>query len=294
MARHGIQAINLNGTQFPGVSGFQFDAGQEVDAGGLDGLQHVTMLHEILKKPMADLQTRSLKAMLAALNDSTDLPQKAFNGTTGLQMILGKAASGSPGYASGSVHTQRMFPRGLIYLAGLSWSKGGKGEYSLKALARGNGDGLTASVTESLVALPSQPATDFGFGLYELTCGGDVITTAESLELSIEPNYEHEYLVDLPEPVDIVGAGVRNPLAIQLRADIGDVDLGDGTGTVSMTFRRYAQGGGFGSDGVVFTLNGVWSSEQGLGGRTNSPGSRSLLVRTRYDGVTKPLTWSTL
>lgn len=293
MARFGIQAMNLNNVVYGGVAGWQYDPGRTVDSSGLDGLQYETMQHETALAPQADITTRSLKTVITALNDSTDLPLKALDGTNGLKLIAGKAASGAPGYASGSVHVQRTALRGLIAMTGVRWSKGGKAEMALKAMIRGTGDGLTAPVTESLVALPAQPTPDFGFTLSAMTLSGGTIVAADSVDLSIDAGFEHEYLNGLPVPTDIIGAGVKKPLSATLRADIGDCDLGSGTGAVSLVFTRYANGGGFGTDTVTFTLNGVWTTEEGLGGQSNSPATRSLLVRTRWNGTTKPLAWAT-
>ncbi len=293
MSRFGIQAFSLNNVQYPGASGWQYDAGRSVDASGLDGLQFETMQHEVQMKPSADITTRSLKDVLVALNDSTDLPLKALDASNGLKLIAAKAASGAPGYASGTVHIQRQFLRGLIYVAGVRWAKGSKAEMMLRALAKGTGDGLTDAVGSTLVTNPTQPTPDFGFTLSALTLNGASIPTPDSLDLSIEPNFEHDYLAGLPVPTDIIGAGVRSPLVVALRADIGDLDIGSGTGAVVAVFKRYANGGGFGTDTVTFTLNGVWTAEEGVGGDSNSPGARSLLVRTRWNGSTKPLTWAT-
>jgi hypothetical protein len=293
MSRFGIQAFSLNNVQYGGVSGFQFDAGSQVDTGGLDGVQYETMHHETALKPMAEITTRNLKAVIAALNGSTDLPQLTFDGTNGLLLVGGKSASGTPGYASGSVHYARRMLRGLIYMAGVSWSLGGKAEMTLKAIAKGDGTGTDAPVAKTLVALPTPPTPDFGFTLSALTINGVSIPSPNSVNISIEPNYEQEYLGGLPVPTDITGAGARKEMSITMTVDTGDVDIGEGTGVCSVVFKRYAQGGGLGTDTVTFTFNSRWSSEQSSGGGTNSPMSKSLLIRTRWDGTTKPLTWAT-
>lgn len=291
--RFGIQAVSINNVTFPGNTGWSFNPGRETESGSLDGVQYETMQHEVALKPTADITTRSLKAVMVAFNSSTDLPMLTLDGAAGLRLVAGKAASGLPGYASGSVHVQRTALRGLVYVSGVRWSKGGKAELSLKAMIKGNGDGLTPSVTESLVALPAQPTTDFGFTLSSLTLSGSAIPTPDSVEISIEPNFEHEFLAGLPQPSDIVGAGAKKELSITLKAEIGDCDLGSGSGTVVAVFTRYANGGGFSTDTVTFTLNTNWIAEEGLGGQSGSSASRSLLCRTRYNGITKPLTWAT-
>jgi Phage tail tube protein len=292
MARFGIQAVQINGTIFGGVSGFQYDVGSEIDTIGLDGLQYETMHHETAKKPTAEITTRNLKNIINVLNGSTDLPQVQLDGSNGLLLVGGKSASAGPGYASGSVHIARRMARGVLYLSGARWSAGSKAEFTLRAMGRGAGTGNDNPVVESLIALPTQPVPDFGFTLSALNLNGTAIASVNSVDLSIEPNYDFEYLAGNPTPVDITGAGVRKELAITLRADIGDADLGAGTGVCSLVFTRYAQGGGYGTDTVTFTLNSRWSQEQSVGGQSNSALSRNLLVRTRWDGTTKPLTWA--
>lgn len=297
MSRFAIQAFSLNGTQYGGATGWQYDAGRQIDSEELDGLQYETAHHEIQTKPAADLSTRNLKGVIAALNGPTsslaacDFPFKAFNGTTGLELIAGKAASDAPGYASGSVHVKRAMALGVMFLAGVSWSPGGKAEMRLRAMGRtAVGTPTTDPVVSSLVALPAQPVPDFGYALTTLLLNNEPIPNPDSFELSIDPKFDWEYLRGYPYPTDIVGAGVRGAGIIQARVNIGDLDIGAGTGVCSAVFTKFTIGGGFSSDTVTFTLNGQWAQEQGISAQRGSNAGRELLVRTRWDGVTRPLT----
>jgi hypothetical protein len=297
MSRFAIQAFNFNGTQFGGATGWQYDAGREVDSEGLDGLQYETQHHEMMTKPVADITTRNLKAVIAALNGPTsnlaqcDFPFKAMNGTTGLQLIASKATSDAPGYASGSVHEQRAMALGVLYAAGVSYSQGGKAELRLRGMGRTSVAAVTTDPVQiSQVALPTQPASDFGYVLTALLLNNQAIAQPTSFELSIDPKFAWRYLRGYPFPTDIVGAGVAGPTVIQARVSVGDLDLGAGTGTCSAVFTKLASGGGFGTDTVTFTLNGQWSQEQGMNAAVGSDATRDLLVRTRWDGTTRPLT----
>lgn len=298
MSRFALQAFSLNGTAYAGGTGFQYDAGRQIDSEELDGLQYETAHHEMQTKPAADISTRNLKGVIAALNGPSsnlalcDFPFKAFDGTNGLKLIAAKAASDQPGYVTGSsVHVQRAMALGVIYMAGVSWSPGGKAELRLRAMGRtAVGSPTTDPVQPSLVAFPSQPVPDFGYVLTSLLLNNEAIPNPDSFELSIDPKFEWEYLRGYPFPTDIVGAGVRGAMSISARVSVGDLELGSGTGTCAAVFTKLANGGGFGADTVTFTLNGQWSQEQGIQASRGSNGSRDLLVRTRWDGTTRPLT----
>lgn len=291
MSRFGIQQISINGALYQGWTGYLLDRGVEVESDGSDGTVYETAHHVISRKPMADLKTRALKAALGLLAGSLDLPLVVLNGTTGLVMYGAKAASDGPAFAGGSVHVSRTGLRGVVYMAGVRWARKQKAEMTLKALFR-SADGTTASIAEGTAALPAAPTPDQGFALTALTLNGVAVGAVNSVDLSADPKLEHDYSTGLPEPVDINGAGARGKLAVALKADIGDLDLGAGTGAVSLVFTRYAIGGGFTTDTVTFTLNGQWSVEESIGGDNGSPMSRSLLVRTRHDGTNRPLAWA--
>lgn len=291
--RHAIKALDLNGTQYGGATGYQLDRGNEWNSEGLDSQIPETSHHLIRRRPMADIRTRSLKTVLSALNDSLFLPQKALDGSSGLRMVMAKAADGEPGFdANANAHTTRTFLRGLIHMAGVSWSPGGKAEMALRAFAKGNGDGLTGAVGEGTVTMPTQPAPDFGFSLTALLLNNQTIKKIDSLGLEIEPNYEHDFLLGLPEPTDIIGAGVRGPLSIRLNAAVGDIDLGSGSAAVQAVFTQYTSGGGFGTNTATFTLNGEFTVEEGIGGPSNGDVMRQLVSRPKWDGTTLGLSWA--
>lgn len=292
MARFGIQAIKLNNTQYPGVKGYQLDRGVEVDSEGSDGVIYQTAHHVLRRKPMAELTTYSLKAIIAALNGGTDFPVLALDATNGLIMYGGKQASNAVGYNSSSVHETRTGLRGVIYLAGIRWSPPNPAEAILKCLMISS-DGTTASIASSSVAaLPTAPFPDLAFQLSALTLNGSAIPEVNSLDIEIDPRFDFDYSAGLPEPVAILGAGSNGKLAITLKADVGALDLGAGTGACSAVFTQLSNGGGFGSATVTLTFNTAWSNEENIGGENNRLMNKGLLVRTVHNGTTKPLTWS--
>ncbi len=293
MSRFGIQQIKLNNVLYPGMKGYQLDRGVEVNSEGSDGTVYETTHHVVRRKPMATLSTLSLKAMIAALADGTDFPVVALDAANGLILYGAKQASNAVGYNSSSVHETRTALRGLVYMAGLRWSLGSPAEMELKALFTSS-DGTTEPITvSSVAALPTAPTPDFGFALSALTINGSAIGAVDSLDISIDPHFDFDYSAGLPEPMAIIGAGSNGKLAITLKAEVGDLDLGAGTGSVSAVFKRYAIGGGFGTDTVTLTFNTPWSIEEQVGGENGRPMRKSLLCRTRHNGTTKPLTWAT-
>jgi hypothetical protein len=292
MSRFGIQQIKLNNVLYPGVKGYQLDRGVEVSSEGADGVIYQTAHHVTRRKPMADLTTFSLKAIVAALAGGTDFPFLALDGANGLIMYGGKQATTAPGYNSSSVHETRTGLNGVIYLAGVRWSPGNPAEAILKALMFST-DGSAASIASSSVAaLPTAPFPDLGFALSALTINGSAIPEVNSLEIDIDPRFDFDYSAGLVEPVSLIGAGANGKLAITLKADVGALDLGAGTGSVSAVFTQYTTGGGFGSATQTFTFNSPWSNEEGIGGENGRLMNKGLLVRTRHNGTTKPLTWS--
>ena len=293
MAKFGIQAIDLNGTQYSGIRGYQLDFGKQVESEGSDGTVYET-LHNILQaKPMADLTTLAAKTMLAALNGSTDLPMLALNGTTGLKMYGAKVASNSPAYASGSVHRMRNAISGLIYCSGLKWSFPGYLEMSLKAMFKSSAGG-TDPVTTSLVALPTQPVPVEKLTLSTLTIGGSALTNVKSVDISIDPKFDYDYSTGLPFPIDISGAGVKGHLAVKMEVDADEMDVGEGTGACSAVFASVlANAAGIGATGLTATLNGAWGTEEGFGGQQGSGVGRRLVVRSVFASAVKPFTWAT-
>jgi hypothetical protein len=56
--------------------------------------------------------------------------------------------------------------------------------------------------------------------------------------------------------------------------------------------KRLANGGGFGSDTLTVTFNSNYSTEEGTSGQAGGSIGRQLIVRPRYNGTTKPVTWA--
>src|SRR6185295_980075 len=174
----------------------------------LDSTVHESAHHGMQTAPVAELVTRDL-GFLTILNDSTDIWCKAMDNTNGLECFGGKAASLLPGYAAGSVHLSRKMARGLLLGMGINWSKRGKAELALRGMGT-SADGTTAALTPSAVAaLPAVPVPDFGWKPSAITINNQTITTIESLNITVDPKPQFEYLADLPEPTDVTLAGVN-------------------------------------------------------------------------------------
>lgn len=293
MSRFAVQQIRFNNVLYPGVSGWSYDPGDNINSDQLDSTVHETAHHHMQTGPTADLATRDL-GFLSVLNGSTDIWQKAMDGTNGLVLIGGKANANAPGYQGGSVHVGRKALRGSLFGSGINWSRGGKAELGLRAMAY-SADGTTPAIDTTAVALPTPPAPDFGWVVSALTLNGSSIGAAESVGLTVDPKAAFDYLAGLPEPTDILMAGVNGAASWRLAASVGDCDLGSGTGAVSVVFRRLASGGGFSgaaNSTLTVTLNSVWTLEAGISGQSGSPMTRNLLARPRYNGVTAPVTWA--
>jgi hypothetical protein len=294
MSRFAVQQIRFNNTLYPGVSGWSYDPGDNINSDQLDSTVQETAHHHMQTGPTADLATRDL-GFLATLNGSTDIWQKAMDGTNGLVLIGGKANANAPGYQAGTVHVARTGLRGSLFGTGINWSKGGKAELALRGMMI-SANGTTAAVSDALVALPTAPDPDFGWVVSALTLDGDSIGAAESVGVTVDPKAGFDYLAGLPEPTDVLMAGVNGAAMWRLAASIGDCDLGgNGTGAVSVVYRRLATGGGFSvaaSSTLTVTFNSAWSVEGGIGGQAGSPMARSILVRPRQNGATKPVTWA--
>jgi len=290
MSRFAIQQIRFNGTLYPGIAGFQVNPGQEVNSDQLDGTVHETAHHGVETAPVAEMTTRNL-GFLSTLDGSTDAWLKAFDGSNGLELIGGKASSQAPGFQAGSVHLSRKGIRGILLATALSWSKKGKAELTLKGMFV-SADGTTAALAPSAIALPTQPTPDFGYKLTALTINGSAIPAVDSVNITCDPRAEFEYQAGLPEPVDVLMAGVNGAVQWRMSATVGDCDLGAGSGAVAAVFTRLANGGGMGSNTVTVTFNTNWTIEEGVGGSAGSSMTRQLIVRPRYNGTTKPVTWS--
>lgn len=293
MARHAIQQLRFNNTLYPGIAGWQFDPGTDINSDALDSTVHETAHHGMASAPTFDLSTRDL-GFLSVLADSTDVWLKACDTTNGIEAIGGKAATDGPGWASSTVHLVRKAARGVLLGTGITWSKGGKAELALRGMGI-SADGTTAAISTSTIALPTQPTPDMGWKLSALTLNNTSISAVDSLEISVDPRASFDYLAGLPEPTGILMAGVNGPAMWRMSAAIGDCESGSGTAAVSSVFKKLATGGGFSgaaNSTLTITFNSLWSIEQSVGGQSGTPMSRSLLVLPRYNGSTKPVTWA--
>lgn len=290
MSRFAIQQIKFNNVLYPGIAGWSADTGIEVNSDALDGTVHETAHHGVSSAPVAELTTRNL-AFMSVLDGSLDAPLKDFDGTNGLVLYGAKGASRAPGYASGSVHLTRSSPHGILLCTGINWSEKQKAELALKAMFL-SANGTSPALVPGTAALPALPVPDFGYVLSSLTLNGSAIESVESLGITCDHKAAFEYLAGLPEPTDVSMAGVNGAVAWRLAANIGDCDVGSGTGACAAVFKRLAQGGGIGTDTLTVTFNANWSVEEGLGGQAGSPMGRQLVVRPRLSGTTRPVTWT--
>lgn len=288
--RYAIQQVRINNSYAPGMSGYQLDRAPEVNSDGSDGTLFETVHHVMANKPKADLSWFDLEGLVDRFTASADCPILTLDGTNGLELWGARAATGMPGFAAGSVHSRRQYKRGVIALSSVRWSRDEKAVANLTGLFI-SADGTAACLDETdATAQPTVPVPDFGYALTALTIAGDTITAVSSCELTIEHRLEHEFSAGLPEPIAVLGAPIKGKLAITLKADIGHLDLGGGTGATSLVFKKYAGNGGFAAKTVTFTVNGGWAVTEQEGGENGQGMSRQLLVRATYDGVNRPLT----
>lgn len=291
MSRFAIQQIRFNNTLYPGISGWNVSPGLDINSDQLDGTVHETAHHAMETAPTAEMTTRNL-GFISTLDGSTDVWLKAFDGANGLELIGGRANSALPGYVGTSTHLSRKGVRGLLMATGVRWAKKGKAELALKAMFT-SADGTTAALAAAAnIALPALPVTDFGYKLTSLTLNGSSIPGVESVDITCDPKAEFEYQTGLPEPVDVIMAGVNGAVMWRLNANIGDADLGAGSGAVAAVFTRLANGGGLGANTLTVTFNSNYATEEGVGGQAGSAIGRQLIVRPRYNGTTKPVTWA--
>lgn len=291
MSRFAIQQIRFNNTLYPGISGWNVTPGSDINSDQLDGTVHETAHHEMETAPTAEMTTRNL-GFLSVLDGSTDAWVKAFDNANGLELIGGRANSLLPGYVGTSTHLSRKGTRGVLLGTGVRWTKKQKAELLLKGMFI-SADGTTAALTPAAnIALPALPVPDFGYKLTSLTLNGSSIVTVESVDITCDPKAQFEYQTDLPQPIDVSMAGVNGAVMWRLNANIGDADLGAGSGAVAAVFTRLANGGGLGANTLTVTFNSNYSTEESVGGQAGSAMGRQLVVRPRYNGTTKPVTWT--
>lgn len=291
MSRFAIQQIRFNNTLYPGISGWNVTPGLDINSDQLDGTVHETAHHEMEAAPTAEMTTRNL-GFISVLDGSTDVWLKAFDNANGLELIGGRANSLLPGYVGTSTHLSRKGTRGMLLGTGIRWARKQKAELTLKGMFI-SADGTTAALTPAAnIALPAAPVPDFGYKLTSLTLNGSSIVSVQSLDITCDPKAQFEYQTDLPQPIDISMAGVNGAVMWRLNANIGDADLGAGSGAVAAVFTRLANGGGLGANTLTVTFNANYSTEENLSGQAGSAIGRQLIVRPRYNGTTKPVTWA--
>lgn len=291
MSRFAIQQIRFNNTLYPGISGWNVTPGLDINSDQLDGTVHETAHHEMEAAPTAEMTTRNL-GFISVLDGSTDAWLKAFDAANGLELIGGRANSLLPGYVGTSTHLSRKGTRGVLLGTGIRWARKQKAELTLKGMFI-SADGTTAAITPAAnIALPAAPVPDFGYKLTSLTLNGSSIVSVQSLDITCDPKAQFEYQTDLPQPIDVSMAGVNGAVMWRLNANIGDADLGAGSGAVAAVFTRLANGGGLGENTLTVTFNANYSTEDNVGGQAGSSIGRQLIVRPRQNGATKPVTWS--
>lgn len=291
MSRFAIQQVRFNNALYPGISGWNVSPGLDVNSDQLDGTLHETAHHVMETAPTAELTTRNL-GFLSTLDGSLDVWVKAMDGTNGLELIGGRANSALPGYASASTHLSRKGIRGVLLGTGITWAKKGKAELALRGLFT-SADGTTAALAKaSNIALPTVPTPDYGYKLTSLTINGSSLAAVESVDISCDAKAEFEYQAGLPEPVDVLMAGVNGAAMWRLNASVGECDLGEGTGSVAAVFTRLTHGGGLSANTVTVTFNGNYSIEEGVGGTSGSSMTKQLVVRPRIVSTTRPVSWA--
>ena len=294
MSRFAIQAIQINDSEYAGTTGTTVDRGFNTTTENSDGVVQETVQFVEQEAASAEVTTWALGTILDILGTSgtSVFPFLALDGSNGLVMAGAKAASNAPAFAGSSVHLARTGLNGVIYMSNCRWSLKQKAEMTLKAMLVGDGDGTTAAVVASTIALPTQVQPAEGWTLSALTINGVGVVAVNSVDLAVNPKFEFEYSAGLPVPISLSGAGARGPVEIRLTADIGDATLANGTGAVSLVFTQYAVGGGLAAHTVTFTLHGNFSFENTVGGQGGSPMSKRLTVIPTYVSSTFAMTWA--
>lgn len=298
MTAYAVQAITLNGSQYSGVVGESSDRQRKIRKDASDGTVHRTLVSAIRTAPKADLRTLALLTMLPVLNDSTDIPCKALNGSTGLVLWGGKADTTKPGYNASGVHRRRTGISGLLCADSISWSPGNAAEMAMSAYfigATGSTDPLADSDAGTL---PSLPVPAEALVLTALTRGGSPITDISGFTVNIDHKCTNEkdpecYSAGLPHPVSILTGGVNDAVDITLDLESTNLSLAESAGeTWVATYTKLAQGGTIGSTGVILTFSNVYGHDLAEGG--NYPGkAKKTSGETRFDGTNKPFAWTT-
>ena len=174
MSRFAIQAIQINNSEYAGTTGTTVDRGFNTTTENSDGVVQETVQFVEQEAASAEVTTWALGTILGILGTSgtSVFPFLALDGSNGLVMAGAKAASNAPAFAGSSVHLARTGLNGVIYMSNCRWSLKQKAEMTLKAMLVGNGDGTTAAVVASTIALPTQVQPTEGWTLSALTING--------------------------------------------------------------------------------------------------------------------------
>lgn len=299
VAPFSIQSAKFNNTYYSGLQGHGADYGLELISPESDGTVHET-LHSIGRLfPRANFSTLAIQTMLAALNDSTDAPLKALDGTNGLVLVGAKNADNAPGYASGSNHEAITGLRGLLYATGLSCAGGAAPAVLNLAAAFISDNGSNAALTPSAVALPTQPTPVEAWVLSGINHNAAALDGFSNLNWSIDARVRQVHSGSDLYPRMVAAGGSGGPIRHRLTFDTTDLawirSLGalGSTAAITFTLAQLAQGGTRGATVGTFTFNGRFSVVRNPGtGGTGNPMSASVEVLPRWDGTNKPVTWA--
>jgi hypothetical protein len=293
-----IQSVKLNGNYYSGVQGHAADYGSEMISPASDGTVHES-LHSVGRyTPRASFSTLALKTMMDALNDSTDAPMKALNGTTGLVMVGAKEATSAPGYAGSTVHEALTALNGLVYATGISCAGGTSPAILSLAAPFYSTDGTAAVLVPSAVALPTQPTPAECFVWDSITHNSVALDGFSNFNLSIGVNVRQIHSGADIYPRLITAGPAAGPIRWRLTFDTTDlawartIGAAGSTSTLTASFTQLAQGGTRSGTTYGFTFNSRYMRvTQAAGGSQGSPMKASVEVLPRWDGTNKPVTW---
>lgn len=288
----------LNGTTLTGLRSARLDRRETQSPIGTDGTLHQTSAAVIRAAPMASLTTISVRALLAILGTSGQVPFVALNGSTGLVMYGPKISTTGPGYDGSTVHKTCTAANGMLFLDRVSWSPGQVAEATASVFFTSS-SGSTNPVADSTAALPTLPVNTEQMVLSSLTINATSVSRCASLEVAIAHRAENNdeavcYNQGLPYPILLTQAGVAGQTEIMVTIDTLDLTTAFTNGTVVIGFTSLSHlGVGLGSNTATITINGVLAREQEIAGESGQPARRQILIRGTFDGTNRPLTVAT-
>ncbi len=293
MSAFAFEVVQLNGSSLTGIRSPNYQRREQYAPVATDGTLHQTSNAVIRAAPMASFQTIAVRALITALNDSSDLYMKALNGSTGLRMIGLQTAPAGPGYLATSSHASHTAANGQVYLSGLSWSPGDVLVADVDAYFLST-DGTTDPVSFSAAtALPTLSVNTEQLVMSSLVIGGLTITKITNWNLSIVHQCENNddaicFSTGLPFPTLLRQAGVGGQTEIVMTCDTLDLNGSITTsGTGVAVFKTVnALGVGVSSNTTTVTVNGGLIRTEEVQGK---PGTRRISVRGTYNGTNLPL-----